>query len=625
MADKWDKISLDHKSILGMVSGIKEKEDKTKGWWLDFSKWFEYQNTDLNSIHNSPKEIKNLNDEKVAKFLWEDLSTYKLNDKEMDEFIDWLSLEQTNVASNLINQGFSNEAMVAYINNWDTWADPFAQWTWMFEKKTDIKETWTNREPYAWGIWLPTSIFWWLELWWMELEKMGESKLRKYIRPTPNDVKKMYKDPWNAWIYEDVTKALEEQAKKIENMKAAWASAEEIAAEQEVYDVMKKSGERYNLNPRETTVDVAIDEWIAWNELEMTEQAYRKARTKWITKVEPEIVRSRAKFNPVTDVLDALTEDSFNVTRDAWIKDYEPALNELKEIYAQEWEMSLMDLQKWRNKIKETKKFAETWEEVKSVSQNIDDHIDRKLWDIIWDTLEKEHPWQWLKQEVERYWNLQDFEKTHAKRATTELTKAPKKSAWSYEKRVQNAATKVWDKITWTDDIKRQTKRGQWMKKIGHNMRPSTWIEKLKPIFKSAWVDEKTIDSAINVVSKSEKITWKVAPKVLRKMLGVMGAVAAPLEAIWSLNFIDSHAEEYSIIPYLEEKKRWKHWNPSEETKWWTEEDWKNVGLWEEDIWEILQSPWFREVSDKISWGGDTLINQYIELANYDPIKNLWD
>lgn len=608
-------------SSLGLIS------DKISGW-LDFSKWFTYKNQDLDSVHSSADEIRSLNRKRMEQYLWIEISKEEPSDEYVRDYAKSLTWERAKIADNLASQWYDFNESVAYLDNYERlrFANPMGTWLEIFQKKPvpfTESETWDTIKPWA-------EVWWtllWLEWVWKWLETSWKSQYEKYVRPTAMDVSRMYKDAWNVWVYEDVTKALKEQEKLIEDMKMNWATPEEIAKEQEVYNTMKESWEKYNLDSRRTTVDVANEKKIAWTELSMTEQAYRKARTEWITEVEPMMVRSNARFNPVTDILDTLWESDFNVTRELREKEYKPYLEELKEFYANEWEMTLKDLQERRNKIDASKKFVEKWEEVETVAKNVNDHIYRKLWETIWDTLEKEHPWQWFKKKVADYWLLKEFEKAHAKKATSELTKAPEKAPMDIRKRVKWKAAKIYDKIFWTNDTSRQTKIWQWKQTRWRRIRPSTWISWAKDMLVRLWANPSSVDKAIKVATKSERVMWLALPKILRKMIWVMWEIARPAEAYITVDFLWKHANEYATIPLLEEKLSWANGNPSDDTKWWTEEDWEELWLWSDDIWEIIYSDWFREVAERWAWNGDNVIMRYAPLTNRtdEPLKTYYE
>lgn len=597
-------------SSLGLIS------DKISGW-LDFSKWFTYKNQDLDSVHSSADEIRSLNRKRMEQYLWMEISKEEPSAEYVRDYAKSLTWERAKIADNLASQWYDFNESVAYLDNYERlrFANPMGTWLEIFQKKPvpfTESETWDTIKPWA-------EVWWtllWLEWVWKWLETSWKKQYEKYVRPTQMDVNRMYKDAWNVWVYDDVTKKLEEQEKLIENMKSNWASPEEIAKEQEVYDTMKESRERYNNDKRKTTVDVANEKWIAWTELEMAEQAYRKRRTEWITEVEPKMVRSNARFNPVTDVLDTLWESDFNVTRELREKEYKPYLEELKEFYANEWEMSLRDLQEWRNKIDASRKFTETGEEVKNVASNVNDHIDRKLWEIIWDTLEKEYPWQWLREKVKDYWLMKEFEKAHAKRATSQLTKAAEKTPMDLKKRVKWTFAKIYDKIFWTNDISRQTKVWQFKQWLWWLIRPSKNVSRLwnyvkgnKKLMTLIWVWATVFN---NPVAK----WWLIA-----------------LEAAWDVetakdmgNFIERYRMYAPVVQRIhsrfadEDTRIWWEfaWMTEEEKekKYPTEEVIKDL-QWLSDNWyeDFVETYLQYEMPDILWW-------KTLKLADFDE---LWD
>ena len=152
----------------------------------------------------------------------------------------------------------------------------------------------------------------------------------------------------------------------------------------------------------------------------------------------------------------------------------------------------------------------------------------------------------------------------------------------------------------------------------------------LKSTLVKAWANPETIEKAIDVASKTKSISWKALTKVMWPLLKVAWDIALPMDATNSLSFIEDHADMYSTIPLLYAKQNWKNWNPSDDFKWWTEEDRENIGLSDDDIYNILNSDEFKEVDEKTSWGWDRLYKQFLSLTHnkkwtddYSPIVDL--
>lgn len=108
--------------------------ETVKKWWLNFSEWFTYQNQDLDNVQNSPDEIKDLNHKKMENFIWTTISTAKPNEDEVRSYITSLSSEDRKIYSNLLNEWYAYNDIVAYISNKDKFKNPTATWNAIFEE-----------------------------------------------------------------------------------------------------------------------------------------------------------------------------------------------------------------------------------------------------------------------------------------------------------------------------------------------------------------------------------------------------------------------------------------------------------------------------------------------------------
>lgn len=587
--------------------------------WLNLSKWFSYINQDLDNVHNSADEIMEINDKKLETYLWEKISTWEMSDKDIDDYVKWLD----NQKIRRINEKwtwFSTNWIISYLNHWNDWKNPFASWTWMYEKKpTPITETDTYQSlrPLI-DVWW-TLLFW--EAWWATLQAIGNKIYENNVKPTKRDVQIKFIDESDKKIYQELEKDLKAKWKELEKAKANWASAEEISSLEKDYKRIQNNMGKHTPKNRQTTVEAANQQWFAWDDYDMAKQARTENTLNWYREVDPYIDRSTATFKK-TDILDSISRDSFWVDDYKWSKDYEPVLKEMKEFASKEWDISLRELQEWRNKIQVSKKSIE-WQEAKAIEQNIYDKLDRAIWDKISETLEKENPWKWLWEKVKLYWKTKEFQTSELWKATKELTKETEKADTLF-RRIRKIPANIYDKIF---SKKTQTKVAQWMQKIGKTIRPSTWLKWMKDVLVNIWAKPEVVDKAITTVAKWERITWMVLPKVLRRLVWLMWEVMLPLEWLATADFIDRHSNEYSVIPLLEEKIRWRNWNPSEDTAWWTEEDWEDMWLWSDDIYNIIYSDWFREIAEKWAWNWWDIIDRYVPLTekNYSPILELWD
>lgn len=112
---------------------------------LSFSKWFDYQDPNLDNVHNSADEIEKLCHDRMEKFLWKRISTRKVSNEEISTYIKWLDSKQKKIFTSLYDDGCSFNDAVAYMNAYNEdpslFKDPTAPWVWKFE---EAPSTWQS-------------------------------------------------------------------------------------------------------------------------------------------------------------------------------------------------------------------------------------------------------------------------------------------------------------------------------------------------------------------------------------------------------------------------------------------------------------------------------------------------
>lgn len=371
---------------------------------LNFSKWFTYNNQDLDNVHSSAEEIKTLNDEKVSNFLWQSIPTKEMTDKEIEDFTKWLSNQQLSWI-NKNQDKFSTNAMVEYINNWDTWKNPFAEWTWMFEAKNSSILGWNWYEKL--GKW--TLIWVWWELWWRWLENLWKWI---YNWATPNakdDADKIVNNKTAKRIMTSIDSEISRIWWEIERLKANGWSEEEIAKLERAYNQLLKQKESRTTGKQQLTRDLAREKWYVGSDLNIASQAKIDKDELWITDIEEKMAMSNAKFKK-SDILSSLTREDFWVSEAAWEKEYKPVIDEYIKFYSDKWDDTLLTLQEWKNEIWKTFEYNERWEKISSTKNNIKSRVQDKISEVQKTQLEKEYPWQWMSEKINEYGKLKTVE-----------------------------------------------------------------------------------------------------------------------------------------------------------------------------------------------------------------------
>lgn len=484
----WKRMSY---NPINLSSMLKEEDDTSvtnKNTWLDFSKWFEYEDTNLAHVHNSPSETKNLNDEKVSNYLWQDVSSYKLSDSEMSSFINWLDLEQTHVATRMIDEGYSNDAMVAYIKNWDLWENPKATWTWMFQKKwgktkSSWFEEWKEYRSPSWigvpevaqGVGYVTLWWLWLEWIWQFIQHQWNKLYNETVKPTGNDVELMEREALNKKAYDYFNKRAEKIKKEMDWL-VEWDPKWEELNKQYNQEISNRN--RYSPTWRKTTQQLQNEANIAWDYFNMAVDTDFEAIKRWSENVEPYIKSSNAKFKKI-DFINRLTPELFsNVDEYTWEKQYKPVIEEMKEVFSKSWEISLEELENWKKTFQPSKQFL-AWDTTQATMRDIHDKLYAMLRTEIKSTLETENPWKWVWNQYSEYGRWLEASDESLKKAKKEMTKEEKPAKWWKEK-IEKKLEKTFGR--WF-----KTKLAVAEKKFWEAISPSTWIKSLSNWLSKNW------------------------------------------------------------------------------------------------------------------------------------------
>lgn len=584
----------------------------TNVWQLNLKKWFKYESQNVSDYDVSKPTTSDL-DAEVEKNLNIKLPTWKLDETAEEEFIRWLWEDDIISFWNLINQWYSYNAAKALYENKDKYKDITAEWVSKYEKKP-------SNLPYYW-LWA----VWWLgtlELWWWWTQQLWRWLWGLWrwiywvtISPSMNESRAKQRLLANQINAEDALKTAKSTWKWVE-----WAEKLYSEATTKLDDFRGVA---------DTAYDYDVWWWVTknwWPEARWAD-ARAKANSIFTETIEPALKSSKSKINVQSLVNEIEWELEWLSKLDPdKASEYKDAFEELKKAFSDKKysELSMSDSQtlkswlQWRTpqKFFKQSKFASE-REITDAYQELRWILSSKIKDKVQDTLSKEL-WEDAAKLYKDYANLIEYADKEAYAATKWWFK------WWAWKFISSAVETVWEPLTQKTWL---TIGKIWdaVKKVWNALRPSTWLRWAKTMLEKTWAKPETIDAVINAVSKGEKVAWKVTTKTLWKLLKVAWEIALPLEAIWGLNLIEKNQEVYSLIPYLYEKKKRLEWNPSEEFIWWTEEDWANAWLSENDIWEILQSDEFKEVDSRTSWWWDKLFEEFVWLANYEPIRELWD
>lgn len=563
MADKvWQKIP-NRRSLLWDING----STKNSGW-LDFSKWFTYKNQDLSNVHNSADEINSLNRKKMEKYLWIEISKDEPSDEYIMNYAKSLTWDRSKIANNLAEQWYDFNESVAYLDNYERlwFVNPMGKWLELFKKDNSQWASFERIERNVWKtlLWAESLWFLWNEIW--------DAWFRKMTPPTDMDVQRSVTDDRTLGKYNS---AKEQYDKVTEKLK--WMSEWD-----EWYSELKKSQEyrksemnRLDKDMRPTTVDILEEEKLSWSDYDLAVDADVRAYEKRTQELEDVFNKSTKKYKK-SDFIDKLTRESFpNVSDEAWVKYYEPKIEEMKKIYSNADEIDLRWLEQWKKQYKPSWESL-VWDYATNAEKAINDKMFYNLWEGVRDWLEETQKWAWFT--YKKYWLLEERAGNQLDKLKSILpqdkTKTNKKSSWKWFKR---------DFATWLRDKSNYVRPSYRFNKV-----ENTLVGKLGLPVETAKSITKWVEKWENFISKIWKFWWRY-----------LAAVMPLLDTLAVIDELNATEKRYELLPsytQLQQKKLWKLWfDKWTYYEWWTEKDWENAWLWQDVIRDYLDSDEYQQ------------------------------
>ena len=566
--------------------------------WLNLSTWFNYINQDLDSVHNSADEIVNINDRKLETYLWEKIPVNNFSKKEIEDYIGWLSSQQKRWMLNNWTW-FSTDWIVAYLNNWDSWKNPFASWTWMFEKKWNVdidditnSNSWMNKWIRTW-----LGLLWWEGVW-IALDKRWQHIYNRATPQAKDDVSKIISNKNKEPLMDSIDKRIAYYSKKIKDLKSKWWNEEEISKLERAYNQLVKQKKSRTTEQQQTIRDFVREEWYAWSNMNIATDINLDKDTMWITDIEEKMAMSDAEFSKA-DILKSLTREDFWVSESVWEKEYKPIIDAEIEFYTDKWNVNMLELHDWKNELDNEFEYSDLWERIQSAKNNIKSRTQDKISEKIKKQLDKEYPWQWMSEKVTKYWELKKAWEEFKKRWWAEITKKPSsknrlkpttienETRWLQRKfgnRIERLwklrPTKIWSYVKWNKKLMALI----WL-----------WAVVLKNPVAQAWLT--ALEVAWDVDMARE---WWDFIEDYRKFAPIVQRIHA--------RYADKDTRIWGEFAWMTEEEK--------EKKYPTEEVLKDL-QWLSDNWyeEFLETYLQYEMPDFLWW-------KSIKLADFD---DLWD
>lgn len=446
--------------------------DDTKNG-LDFSKWFEYKDTNLDNIHLSAEDTKDLNHERMQKFLGTEISTEKPDEKDVLKYVETLWKKDKEIVSHLADEWYDFNEIKAYMSVKDQFTNPMAEWTWIFErwdwKDTSVQESWWSNFSFdaksiPWIVWWWAMWLLWLEWVWRWLYKWGDNIYRDAIKPTDKDVETLVKEAANEKKYKYHNDRAEKIKKEMDTL-IEWDPKWDELNKQ--YNEEIATRDRYAPREKSTTVDLMDEAWVTWDNFNIASEANFQAEKHWTEKVKPYMDKSTKTFNK-SDFIDKLTRELFKDVDDySWKENYEPVIKKMKEVYAGQWEISLNELHEWKKQFQPSKNLL-AWDTAQTTMKNINDKMYSMLTKEIKKTLDEENPWKKVWKAYSDYGKWLEEADEYLGKTQKEMTKETKRAS-SIKKWLQNKVDNIFGK--WF-----KTKSWQLIKKLWKSITPSQWI-----------------------------------------------------------------------------------------------------------------------------------------------------
>ena len=531
---------------------------------LSFSKWFDYQDQNLNDVQLTPEEARKSNRIKTEKYIWETIPTKKMTKDEIDSYFDWLTTEQVRWILEKANTNeYDQNTLVAYVNHRDEWENPNADWIWMFEKKgsSSSRSYWKPLGWVAWtfgateGVWRSMSAIWNYQFN-RTMDKYLPEDVSRLVRhakyenapevlseklaETNEQIKKAEQRLWksvknkliNWWVDEETRRNLEELYARRDSIK-------------ESLDAIESTKKKLPTEKPETARETAKRMKLKWSDLKAAWQASVQSSVYYTTELAPMYKQVKTKFN-MWSVFDSLTKEDFPwLTESEW-NDLKEIINKEKEAYSKYGELSAEEFHKkmWdfdlsKQKIK--------WEDPTWLTAKFKDAVHTKMNNLLDEVVERELPWQNFKNKKLTYNNMLNIE--------NEL----KDYAVSWWKRKSQSMLK---------DLKDSTTRSVKIRRgLGTNLR-TAW-EKITPTKQLP----KIIDWIKNLVSKIKNATATTTENVVEKTVNAVN----PKNLINPNNFKQPKLLGWDPVSTLQLLE-------------WLWEMWDSMLWWDTQVWDIAET-----------------------------------
>lgn len=568
----WKKFWLVDDSVV-------ESKAWNKSSALNFSKWFTYQEQDLNNVKSTPEELKKSNRMRTEKYIGEKIPTKKMNDEEIDSYFKWLTAEQAKWIYNKANTNeFDQNTLVAYVNHRDEWKNPNAEWTWMFEKKGS--SSWDSS--YWKPLWRTAWALWGSEVVWRSMSAIWNYQFNRTMdKYLPEDVSRLtrytkYEKVPNvlsqklAETNEQIEKAEKRLGKSMKNKLLNWwvndetrRNLEELYARRDAINdalkAMEDTKQKLPSEKPETARETAKRMNLKWNDLRAAWQAATTSSVYYTTEIAPLYKQVKARFN-MWDIFDSLTKDDFPwLTESEW-QDMKNVINKEKSAYSKYTDMSAEELHKKLSDFDLSKQRIK-WEESKWLNAQFKDAVHTKINNLLDDAVERELPWQSIKNKKLVYNNMLNIE--------NEL----KDYAVSWWKRKSQTMLK---------DLRDSTTRSIKIKR---------WL----------WTNLRKAWDAITPTKQAAKLVDKVKNLISKLKSTATVATEKTVEAVNPKNLIDP--KNFNQPKLL--------WNEPVQTLqllewlWWL---WDSMLWWWTNVWDIAEKIWeipavnAANVNDDLLW-----------------------
>lgn len=555
----WKRFNQQDSSLSKLL--IRDESD------LNFSKWFTYKDQNLDNVHNSADEMKEINRTKLEGYIWEKIPTKQMTDEEISTYFNWLTDQQ---ARWIWNKAKTNEydqnTLVSYVNHWDEWVNPYAEWTWMYEKKTNATNNEKSSNLWKWAAWI-----WWLEVLGKARSIVWEYLLKKTLdKYLPEDISRLIRDA----RYEEVPGILSKELKNTEweiakaetrlnkikwnRLVNAWVNEEIRLNLEELYarrDSIKETISSMNETKKnlpgekpKTAAQTANDvKWMYWSDLNAAKNTAVDAQVYYTKEIAPIYKQTKTRFS-IPEILWELKKSDFPWKTEWQWKEIQEMISKEIEAYADYVDISAEEL---HNKLDDFNldKEAIKWEDPKWITSAFKKAAYTKINNAIDEAIEAELPWRWIKNKRIEYNNRLNLVKEF----------------WDYAVEWWKRKPEQWIIKDIIDAIKSPTVKRtiwQWFKKSWEAIRPYNYT--IKPI--------------INLIKKTKNQVSTTAKKIEEKASEIIQKTK------WWVNTIAKDFKQPKLF--------W--WDPIGTLQLfeWLWALWDSVLWWWTTVWEVSNAIW---------------------------------